>query len=119
MISSQCPQRPQFAIAEVMCRWIAILDPANANRLLHEINLVPLQPDQLARPQPVSIGEQDRGGIAMPIATALLGNRHQLLDLGLGQVFPRTPRANCLTFRYGTLTLNHDISRILPSLAHS
>ncbi len=61
-------------------------------------------------PGPVSIGEQDRRGIAMPIATILLGNRHQLLDLGLGQVFPRTPRANCLTFRHGRLKLNHDFS---------
>jgi hypothetical protein len=119
IISSQCPQRSQFSIAEVMCRWIAILDPANANRLLREINLVPLQLDQLARPQPVSIGDQDRRGIAMPIATTLLGNRHQFLDLGLGQVFPPTPRANCLTFRHGSLKLDHDFSPILPSLAHS
>ena len=66
-----------------MRRWIAILDPANANRLLHEINLVPLQLDQLARPQPVSIGEQDRRGIAMPIATTLLGNRHQLFETNI------------------------------------
>jgi hypothetical protein len=44
---------------------------------------------------------------------------NQLLDLDLGQVFPRTPRANCLTFRHGRLKLNHDISPILPSLAHS
>jgi hypothetical protein len=53
-----------------------------------EIDLIPTQVYKLGRPQAVAEGDKDRGGI--PVTPAIVpGGRHQALDLGVGQVFPR------------------------------
>src|SRR6266487_3238292 len=97
-----------------MCRSGAVLYPVDADRLLHEVDLVPLQVHQLARAQPMTICDQDRGGIAVTIAAILAGDNHQPLDLGFGEVFPWTPQPNCLTFRRGRVDLDH---RYFPRLS--
>src|SRR5262249_15473782 len=113
VLALQPTQGPQLAVAQIVGRPRPILHPVDADRLLHEIDLVPLQVDQLARAQAVPEGDQDRGGIAVTIAAVLAGDRHQPLDLGLGEVFPRTPRANCPTFRPRSPGLDHPFSRVV------
>jgi hypothetical protein len=52
-----------------------------------EINLAPFEPAQFADAQAMPVGDEDRRGIAVAVAAALAGRRHQRLDLGRGQVF--------------------------------
>jgi len=54
------------------------MQPAGA-----EIDIVPAQGDKLAGAQPVAVGEQDRGRVAMT-PTVAAGGVHELLDLPLG-----------------------------------
>jgi hypothetical protein len=84
-----------------MGRRGALLDPANMQTSMGEIDLVPAEIHQLADPQAVAISDQDHGGIAMAPAV-VAGCLDQLLDLGASQMFPgsiggiRTPfRCDC------------------------
>ena len=52
------------------------------------IDLLPPQIDQFRSPQAMPKGQQDHGGIAVPLAVAT-GRIHQLLDFGLSQVLAR------------------------------
>jgi hypothetical protein len=63
----------------------ALLDPADVQGGRGEVDLVPAQVGQFARPQAVPIGHQDHGGV--PVSPSVcLGGPEQALDLGLGQV---------------------------------
>ena len=53
-----------------------------------EIDGIPTKRHELDSAQPMPIGDQDHGRVAMPIAV-IAGSLDQPLDLGLGQVFPR------------------------------
>src|SRR5262249_29956230 len=92
----------------------AVLHAVDADCLLHKVYLIPLQIDQLARPQPVPEGDQDCRGIAVTITAVLAGDGHEPLDLGFGQMLTRTTLTNCLTFRLGRLDLDH---RYFPRLS--
>jgi hypothetical protein len=61
-------RRPSFAAPNVQAPGI-------------QLDLMPLQVADLRRPQTVPVGDQDHGGVAMPVAT-VLGRVHELLDLG-------------------------------------
>jgi hypothetical protein len=65
-----------------------VLHPVDADRLLHEIDLVPLQIDLLVRAEPVAIGDQHRGGIAVTVPAVLAGDHHQPFDLGFDRSLP-------------------------------
>src|SRR5262249_29186256 len=54
----------------------AVLHPVDADRLLHEVGLIPLEIDQFARPYLAPEGDQDRGGISVTVAAVLTGNCH-------------------------------------------
>ena len=69
-----------------MRAWGTLLDPADVQRGRSEVDLIPSQVHEFRNPQAVAIGHQDHGGVPMPVAVAL-GRVHELLDLGLGQVF--------------------------------
>jgi len=53
-----------------------------------ELDLVPLQIADLGRTQSVAIGDQDHGGVAMPIPARFPGCGHQVFELLGRQVFP-------------------------------
>jgi hypothetical protein len=110
----QPAQGPQLAVAQIVRRPRPILHPVDADRLLHEIDLVPLQIDQLARSQSMPEGDEDCGGVPVTIAAALAGSGHQPLDLGLGEVLTWTALTNCPVFRLGRLDLDH---RYFPRLS--
>jgi hypothetical protein len=62
------------------------LAPADGHGCGIEINLIPAQIDQLRRSEAMPICHQDHAGV--PVAVAIVpGRLHQLLDLGLSQVF--------------------------------
>jgi hypothetical protein len=64
----------------------ALLDPADVQRGRGEVDLVPAQVGQLARPQAVAIGHKDHGGL--PVRPSVgLGDLEQPFDLGFRQVF--------------------------------
>jgi hypothetical protein len=46
-----------------------------------QLDLMPLQVADLGSPKTVPVGDQDHGGVAMPVAT-VLGRVHEPLDLG-------------------------------------
>ena len=50
-----------------------------------EVDGVPAQRDQLGRPQPVPVGDQHHGGIAVAVAI-LPGGGDQAIDLAIGEV---------------------------------
>jgi hypothetical protein len=58
----------QLGVAQVVRRSGPVLYPVDANRLLHEIDLVPLQIDQLARAEAMAERDKDCRGIPMTIA---------------------------------------------------
>src|SRR5262245_6487777 len=53
---------------------------------LGELDLLPLQVAHLRGAQAMTVGHQDHGRVAMPVAAMLAGTVHQLLDLALGEV---------------------------------
>src|SRR5262249_12242069 len=65
-----------------------VLDTVNVQAALGQLDLLPLQVAHLGGPQTVSIGHQDHGRVAMPIAAMLSGAVHQPLDLALGEIAP-------------------------------
>jgi hypothetical protein len=54
---------------------------------MDEIDLLPTQGAQLGRSQPMPVGKQDHGRIAMPVPVPAR-RLHQPLDLSLGEVLP-------------------------------
>src|SRR5262245_34484715 len=79
----------------------AALGSADMQAALVELNLMLLEATDFTRSQPMTIGDQDHGGIAMTTAIHLAGRVHQSLDLALGEV----ATCNCEVFsgwRVGT-----------------
>jgi len=70
-----------------MGRGGAFLGPPDVQERVGEVDLVPAQVHQLTHSETMAIRDQDHGGVAVP-PTAPAGHLEQLLDLGLGQVFP-------------------------------
>jgi hypothetical protein len=58
-----------------------VLDAVNVKAALGQFDLLPLQVADLRCSKTVSIGDQDHGRVAMPIAAMLSGAVHQALDL--------------------------------------
>ena len=85
LLALQPAQCAHLVADDRMGRGRALLDPADMQAGMGEVDLIPAQVDQLADPQAVAIGDQDHGRV--PVAPAVLAGRlDQLLDLGLGQV---------------------------------
>jgi hypothetical protein len=53
-----------------------------------QLDLVPLQIAKLGSSKPVAVGQQDHGGVAMPVTTALASGLDELLDLAACEVAP-------------------------------
>src|SRR5215831_17830483 len=63
-----------------------VLDAVNVQATLGQLDLLLLQVADLRRPQTMSIGDQDHGRVAMPIAAMLSGIVYQPLDFALGEI---------------------------------
>ena len=61
-----------------------------------KVDGVPPRPDELARPQPVLVGDQHHGGIAVAVAV-LPGRGDQAIDFGVGQILARADISVALT----------------------
>src|SRR2546428_7018972 len=66
----------------------AMLETADMDKPLIEIELIPAQGDELRYPQPVAIGEKDHRVIAEPMPTHTPGLLAQAADFSGGQVLP-------------------------------
>jgi hypothetical protein len=53
-----------------------------------KLHLVPLQVADLGSPKTVPVGDQDHGGVAMPVPARLAGRGHQVFDLLGREMFP-------------------------------
>src|SRR5262245_39412540 len=62
-----------------------------------EVDIVPVQSHKLAGPQAMPVGNQDGGGVPVAPAVAPRGI-HQLLNLPLGEILPRTGTLLTVTF---------------------
>src|SRR5262245_54951380 len=60
----------------------------NVHAALGQLDLLPSQVAHFRGPQPVAVGDQDHGCVAMAVAAMLSGAAHQPLDLALGEVAP-------------------------------
>src|SRR5262249_24068889 len=67
----------------------ALLNPADVQHGVFEVDLLPAQVHQLGGPQTMPEGQQDHGGVAMAPAV-VPGSLNQPLDLALGQVLAGT-----------------------------
>jgi hypothetical protein len=63
----------------------AFLVPADVQPRTGKVDLVPTQVDQLRRPQPMAVGNQDDGGVSVPPAVPL-GRLDKRVDLSRRQV---------------------------------
>jgi hypothetical protein len=64
-----------------------LFDPTDVQRGRPEVQLIPAHVHQLGDPEAVAVGHEDHGGVPVAVAVAL-GRVHELLDLGLRQIFP-------------------------------
>jgi hypothetical protein len=87
-LTLQNPQRPEFIAKQWMRGGCSALGSAQMQVAGLELNIAPLKLAQLRGPQAVPEGDQDHGGIAVPMAIALSGG-NQLLNLALGQMLAR------------------------------
>jgi hypothetical protein len=78
------PQGSQFITPERMSAGGAILDPADVEDG-GAVDLIPAQVAQFGRSQPVPEGDQDHGGVAVPVPVCL-GGLKQGLYFGRRQV---------------------------------
>src|SRR5262249_23258046 len=79
-----------------MDRLRAPLEPAHMQTAVGKVDGVPPQRDELARPQPVPVGDQHHGGIAVAVAV-LPGRGDQAIDFGVGQILARADSSVALT----------------------
>ena len=88
VITQQLAQPPQFRAAQRMGARQAVLAPAHMQKPLPQIHLLAAQDDQLRDAQPVTVGEQDHGSVAVAVAPELARRGDQPVDLGTRQVLP-------------------------------
>jgi len=86
--SLQTAQGTDLVTLNWMEAWCASFTPADVQAPGIELDLVPLQIADFGGPKTVSIGDQDHGRIAMPVPARFARHRHQLLDLGAGEILP-------------------------------
>ena len=99
------PQGAKLIAADGVGGRRAVLDPANEQRPVLKIDLIPAQVHQFGGTEAVPIRQQDHGGIAVAFPGAL-GRCDQTLDLGAGQMLTgpqllvRPASWNCALFSF-------------------
>ena len=73
-----------------MARRHAILEARDVQRPGLELDLVPAQRHELADAQPVTVGEEEEGAVAVAVPAGLAGRDQELLDFRRRQVLPRS-----------------------------
>jgi hypothetical protein len=86
LLTLQTAQCPQLITLQRMYAQRPALAPVDMEPARRQLDLVPLKIADLGRPQAVPIGDQDHGGVAVPVPAAFPRRCHQALDLGPGQI---------------------------------
>ena len=81
----------------------APLEPADMNKPLIEIELIPAEGDELGHPEPVPIGQQNHRVIAESMPAHAPGGLAQAGDFGGRQVLPRAHVRMFVAFGKGKL----------------
>ena len=68
LLALQPAQGAQLGAADRVHTGPAVLEALDVQVSLCQVEHVPAQADQLGNPQAVTIGEQDHGGVALPVA---------------------------------------------------
>jgi hypothetical protein len=68
-----------------------VLAAVHMQEALSQINLLAPQPDQFRDAEPVPISEQDHCGIALTVASEMLGRGNQPVDFCRCQMLPASP----------------------------
>src|SRR5262245_52341353 len=86
VLAAQPAQCSDLVTTDGMDARGASLGPADVQPALVEFDLMPLEAADFAGSQPMAIGDQDHGGVAVTMPTHFAGSIHELLNLALGQV---------------------------------
>ena len=90
LLAPQAAQGAQLAAAQDVRRGPALLQPAHVQQALVEVERVPAQADELGDAQPVPVGEEGHGAVAVGIAAgAVTEGLPQPLDLLAGEELAR------------------------------
>src|SRR5262245_34033221 len=88
VLPPQLAQCPDFLAGERVRAIDTVLGPPHMDAAAIKLDHVPSQFAKLAGTEPMAVGDQDHGRIAMPVAAVLARAVHQPLDLALGEVAP-------------------------------
>ena len=88
-----------------MNRFGTALDAVDMHAAVGEVDGVPPQRHQLGRPQPMPVGDQHHGGVAVAMAV-LAGGSDQTTDLAVGEVLTRAGLGIALAARRAGTTSN-------------
>jgi hypothetical protein len=94
LLALQAPQGTDLLPAQQVHARAAVLAAGDVVAALGEVKHVPTQRAHLARPEPVAVGEEDHGRVAVRVAgaDALLRGRDEALGLFGGEVLAGPPR---------------------------
>ena len=89
----QAPEVADFGASDEVHAGPAVLAAGDVEAALREVEHVPSQGAQLACPEPVAVGQEDHGRVAVGVARAdaLPRGDHQAIDLLGGEVLPGSP----------------------------
>ena len=93
----QPPQSAHFLAAQGVDTRHSAFGTPDVEFPAGKVDVVPPQGHEFAGPQAVSICDQNRRGVPVPPPVPLR-DLDEVLDLALGQVFPRPARSNCYIF---------------------
>ena len=85
MLALEPAQRPQLTTRQGVNGWRAALRAVDVKPAVGEVDGVPAQRHQLCRPQPVPVGDQHHGSVAVAMAVEG-GRRDHAGHLGVGEV---------------------------------
>jgi hypothetical protein len=71
VVLPQLPKRAQFLTADRVRGRQTVLESRHMHQADLEIDLLPAQGDELRDPQPMSVGEEEKGAIARTVAADL------------------------------------------------
>src|SRR5262245_21022225 len=88
VLPSQLAQGPDFLAGEWVRAIDAVLGPPDMDAATIELDHVPGLLAQFAGAQPVAVGDQDGGRVAVAVPGMLAGGILETVDLLRGQIFP-------------------------------
>ena len=91
VLPAQLPERTQLRPADRVRGVEAVLHPDHMQQVRLYVDLLPAQTHELRHPKAMSVGEEDRRTIAVPVPADLRSGLEHALELFGGQIFALAP----------------------------